>query len=62
MSRNASSSRTLIWPALMLWSLLFTMSGCRVVKGIFEAGVWVGVIAVALVLGLVGGAIALLKK
>lgn len=62
MSGNAKSSRALIWPALLLWSLLFTMSGCRVVKGIFEAGVWIGVIAVVVVLGLVGGVIALLKK
>ncbi|HKO53259.1 MAG TPA: hypothetical protein VJV79_36365 [Polyangiaceae bacterium] len=38
-------------PAL-LSTIALTLSGCRVVGGIFKAGVWVGVIAVVLLLGL----------
>jgi hypothetical protein len=33
-------------------TLALALSGCRVVGGIFKAGVWVGVIAVVVVLGL----------
>jgi hypothetical protein len=38
---------------VVLSTLALTLSGCRVVGAIFKAGVWVGVIAVLLVLGLI---------
>ena len=38
-------------PAL-LTALALTLGGCRVVGGIFKAGVWVGVLSVILVVGL----------
>jgi hypothetical protein len=40
----------------MLWLVLIAVllsSGCEVVGGIFKAGVWVGVIMVAVVVGLI---------
>jgi hypothetical protein len=36
----------------MLWLLSINLAGCAVVKGIFKAGVWVGVLGVCAVLGL----------
>ncbi len=42
-------------PALFI-SLLFSMiilSGCEVIGGIFKAGVWVGVLVVAAVVGVI---------
>ncbi|HLY72020.1 MAG TPA: hypothetical protein VKR53_19935 [Puia sp.] len=38
---------------LIYFSLLVLCPGCSVVAGIFKAGVWVGIIAVLLILGLV---------
>jgi hypothetical protein len=38
---------------VVLSTLAMTLSGCRVVGGIFKAGVWVGVISVVLVMGLI---------
>jgi hypothetical protein len=35
-----------------LVSLAASLNGCAIIGGIFKAGVWVGVIAVALVVGL----------
>ena len=40
---------------LVLVPLALTLSGCRVIEGIFKAGVWVGVIAVLFVVALVFG-------
>ncbi|MDQ0107566.1 hypothetical protein SAMN05660909_03812 [Chitinophaga terrae (ex Kim and Jung 2007)] len=37
----------------LLVSILFLLSSCEVVGGIFKAGVWTGIIAVAIVLGLI---------
>jgi len=37
---------------VILSTLALTLSSCRIVGGIFKAGVWVGVIAVLVVLGL----------
>lgn len=37
--------------ALWLIPAAFALTGCEVVKGIFKAGVWVGVLAVVIVLG-----------
>ena len=47
--------------ALCLTSL-FGTSGCRVIEGIFKAGVWVGVVAVVLMLAVVGGIATLVMK
>jgi hypothetical protein len=44
--------RWLLLTFLVLSSLMF--GGCEIVGGIFKAGVWVGVIAVVVVLLLVG--------
>ena len=38
---------------LMVTMLAFATTGCQLATGIFKAGVWVGVLAVAVVLGLV---------
>jgi hypothetical protein len=38
--------------ALIISSLLFAQ-GCAVVGGIFKAGVWVGVLAVVLIIGII---------
>jgi hypothetical protein len=37
----------------LLLSSVTVMNGCAVVGGIFKAGVWVGVIAVVVVVGLI---------
>jgi hypothetical protein len=36
----------------VLWLLSLNLAGCAVVKGIFKAGVWVGVLSVCAVLAL----------
>ena len=36
----------------LLWLLSLNLAGCAVVKGIFKAGVWVGVLGVCAVLAL----------
>lgn len=38
---------------IFLISMLVFISSCEVVAGIFKAGVWVGVISVAVVIGLI---------
>lgn len=43
-----------------LLPLAVSVTGCAAVEGIFKAGVWVGVIAVALVLGLAFGLVRML--
>lgn len=43
----------------VFFMLLTTLTGCEVIGGIFEAGVWVGVILVVLVIALI---IWLIKK
>ncbi len=37
----------------LLWLLSINLTGCAMVKGIFKAGVWVGVLGVCAVLALV---------
>lgn len=37
---------------LALGSLVVSLDGCRVVTGIFKAGVWVGIVAVFVVIAL----------
>jgi hypothetical protein len=39
---------------LIYFLLLVLCPGCSVVAGIFKAGVWVGVLAVLLILGVIG--------
>jgi hypothetical protein len=43
-------------------ALAMATSGCSVIEGIFKAGLWVGVIGVLLLVGVVGGIFALLKR
>jgi hypothetical protein len=38
---------------LYLLGLAMTVSSCRVIGGIFKAGVWVGVMLVVVVIGLI---------
>jgi len=45
---------------IVLSALALSVSSCRIVGGIFKAGVWVGVIAVALVIGLLFGLVRML--
>lgn len=40
-----------VW--LSALALLFALSSCEVVGGIFKAGVWVGIVLVVLVVGLI---------
>lgn len=40
------------WLVLVLLSTM-TLAGCDAIEGIFKAGVWVGVLAVVLVIGAV---------
>ena len=39
---------------LLVIAATLTLAGCEVIGAIFEAGVWVGIIAVVLVLALIG--------
>jgi hypothetical protein len=38
---------------LLTLAVVLTLAGCEVIATIFEAGVWVGVIAVLVVIGLI---------
>ena len=38
---------------LLLFLLVLCLPGCAVVGGIFKAGVWVGVLAVVLIVGII---------
>lgn len=40
-------------PLTLLFFILTLVSGCSVVEGIFKAGVWVGIFAVAIVIGVI---------
>ena len=40
---------------LVLVPLVLSLSGCRVIEGIFKAGVWVGVIGILFVVALIFG-------
>lgn len=46
----------------MLVSSAFWLSGCAVVKDIFKAGVWVGVVAVVGLFIVIGGIAAALRR
>ncbi len=45
-----------------LAALAMLMNGCRVVGGIFKAGVWVGVVAIIAVLLIVGGLVSIFRR
>jgi hypothetical protein len=47
-----SIARTRLTIPLVLGSLALSLNGCAIIGAIFKAGVWAGVIAVALVVGL----------
>jgi hypothetical protein len=53
-NRSLSLERRPTVPPLvpLLWLLSLNLAGCAVVKGIFKAGVWVGVLSVCAVLAL----------
>lgn len=54
MTRKAFAERSTLPPLVpALWLLSLNLAGCAVVKGIFKAGVWFGVLSVCAVLGLV---------
>jgi hypothetical protein len=49
-----ASDKSILSPLVpLLWLLSLNLAGCGVVKGIFKAGVWFGVLSVCVVLGLV---------
>lgn len=45
-------SKTSALTLATLAAMLMTLSGCEAVKGIFKAGVWTGVILVAVIAGI----------
>jgi hypothetical protein len=44
-------TRTVLWTFLLF--VVLTMTGCQAIMQIFEAGMWVGVIGVIILIGLV---------
>ncbi len=59
------ANMTQITRTTLLWSLLLSalaLPGCQTIGKIFKAGVWTGVIMVAVVLLLVGGALSLMRR
>jgi di/tricarboxylate transporter len=48
-------------PVLTLAALLASMPGCAVIGDIFKAGVWVGVVAIVVLVGLGFGLVSLLR-
>lgn len=49
-------------PLLLIAMSLLVLDGCQVVKGIFEAGVGVGVFAVVALLAVIGGIAAMVMR
>lgn len=50
-----------VWvPLLLILSL--TLTGCEAIATIFEAGVWVGIIIVLVVLGLIGFVVSRVRR
>ena len=43
--------KKIVFPALLFVMLLF--SGCSVIEGIFKAGVWIGILASAVIVGVI---------
>jgi hypothetical protein len=48
--------------AAALAALAVALSGCRVIGDIFKAGVWVGVLAIAILVAMIGGLAAMLRR
>jgi hypothetical protein len=44
---------SLITTSALLFCILFLFQGCEVIGGIFKAGVWTGIILVAIILGII---------
>jgi hypothetical protein len=53
------SHSALVW---LIPALALSLSGCAAIEGIFKAGVWVGVIAVVILLAVAFGLVRLLSK
>lgn len=49
---------SLVW---LIPALTLSLSGCAAIEGIFKAGVWVGVIAVVIVLAVAFGLVRMLS-
>jgi hypothetical protein len=49
-------------PVAVLLLIVTSLTGCQAIADIFQAGVWVGVVAVLLVLGLVGFLFAKMRR
>jgi hypothetical protein len=58
MQPSSQSITRYVW---LLPPLAVSLSGCAAIEGIFKAGVWVGVIAVAFVLAVAFGLVRLLS-
>ena len=58
---SSSPSRTLPYLPLLLVLLLIS-SGCELIGNIFQAGMWVGVIGLLLVLGIIGFLVTKLRR
>lgn len=56
-SRALRATSIVLIPAASL-----ALSGCAAIEGIFKAGVWVGVIAVAIVLAVVFGLVGVFSR
>lgn len=54
-----SNYRTLTWLAVIL--LCLQLTACELAKGIFKAGVWVGVLGVVVVVALAGWGLSRLR-
>jgi uncharacterized membrane protein len=57
---DTSNARVLTWFAVLV--LCFQLTACELAKGIFKAGVWVGVLGVVVVVALVGWGISRLGR
>lgn len=49
-------------PLLFAMLAVIGLTGCRLVEGVFKAGLWFGVIMVILVVGLIGGGLSLFRR
>lgn len=59
MQRKPFMKKYALVPCLIMLSMLLSLSGCELAKGIFKAGMWVGII---IVIGIIALIIFLLRK
>jgi|GEM_PF-3076715 len=59
---RVGEGRALAPTVALFGAITLALGGCRVVGDIFKAGVWVGVVAVVVVLALIGGVGALARR